>query len=291
MKSMTGYGRAEAIVQGITLTVEMKSVNHRFREISVRMPRSLSLFEEQIKKCIQQHISRGRIDTYLFMSSEQWGIRKLNVDWSLAEAYVQAAEEMKNRLGVSGNITLQDLLSIPELFVIDERSDAEDLKAVLLETVERAVRDLVHMRAEEGRQLEADMLERLLVIKEILHRVTECSPQIKEAYQSKLRSGVEDFLQNRAELDEARLMNEVAVYLDKSNIDEELTRLDSHIHQFQQLLKKDEVLGRKLDFVLQEMNREVNTLGAKSQSTTISQSVVNLKSELEKLREQVQNIE
>lgn len=289
---MTGYGRYEDYLNDIRLTVEIKSVNHRFCEISIRLPRHLMLFEDRLKRQIQGKLHRGRIDVFVSYQSETLVKRKLSFDWDLAQAYLSSVQQMKDRLQLSGDMTVQDLLGIEDLFQVEEEeSDMEELRNPILEAANQATIQLLEMREEEGMALAQDLKKRVFSIQETVHTLTVYSPKVKEHYQNRLELRMKEFLLNRVDLDEARVLNEVAVFADRANIDEELTRLASHCQQFTRILSLDEPVGRKLDFLVQEMNREANTVGSKANDIEISQHVVELKSNIEKMKEQVQNIE
>lgn len=289
---MTGYGRYVGYLNELKLTVEIKSVNHRFCEMSFRLPRHLLLFEDRLKRQIQEKIHRGRIDVFVSYQSDTLTKRKLNLDWDLAQAYLSSVQQMKDRLHVAGDITVQDLLGIEGLFqVVEEESDVEQFRNPLFNALDQATLQLLEMREEEGNALAQDLSKRVIAIQETVALLTEYSPKVKAFYQNRLELRMKEFLQHRAEIDEARIINEVAIFADKSNIDEELTRLASHCQQFTRTLSLEEPVGRKLDFLVQEMNREVNTIGSKANDIEISQHVVELKSNIEKMKEQVQNIE
>lgn len=289
---MTGYGRYEGYLNDIKLTVEIKSVNHRFCEISMRLPRHLMLLEDRLKRQIQEKLHRGRIDLFVSYQSDTLVKRVLSLDWELAQAYLSSVQQMKDRLHVAGDITVQDLLSVEDLFrVEEEESDVGHFRKPLLEAVNQATIQLLEMRAEEGMALAQYLKNLVISIQETVYLLTVYSPKVKEHYQKRLELRMKEFLQNRVDLDEARILNEVAIFADKSNIDEELTRLASHCQQFTAILSLDEPVGRKLDFLVQEMNREANTIGSKANDIEISQHVVELKSNIEKIKEQVQNIE
>lgn len=288
---MTGYGRSQRWNGNVKLTVELKSVNHRFCEVVVRLPKYLTVFEDTIKTHIQQHIHRGRFEVHLTTSGEGAIKRKLMVDWELFDAYQAAINQMKQRLNVDDDVSLNDLLNVPDLFEIEEETDVDQFKPHIIAAIDEALQQLIHMREKEGAALANDLKQRQQSILMILARIEQLAPKVKEAYQKRLEVRMKEFLQQRAEIDEYRILNEVAVYTDKSDIQEEITRLKSHCQQFVAIIENEGSIGRKLDFLVQEMNREANTIGSKSQSTDISHWVVDLKSEIEKMKEQIQNIE
>lgn len=291
MKSMTGYGRYEDHIDNVQLTVEIKSVNHRYCEIDVHLPRNLTLFEEQVKKVVRENIYRGRVDVYIHIDAGQWKKRTVQIDWGLAEAYFEAADRVKKHFGLEGKLSIQDFLAIPECFVIQEEADPSVFEERLGQAVRRAMQDLTRMRASEGVALAHDLRKRVGVLQAALAEMNALASQVHNEYQRRLETRVRELLDQRAEVDESRLLQEVALLAEKSNIDEELTRLESHLRQFENLVAEDGPVGRKLDFLLQEMHREINTIGSKAQVVAISQHVIDVKGELEKIREQVQNIE
>ncbi|GAA0358880.1 YicC/YloC family endoribonuclease [Bacillus horti] len=294
VSSMTGYGRYETVWQDMKITVEMKSVNHRFCEIIIRSPKQLMLFEEAIKRKVQAHLKRGRVEVYVTCDTNTLVDKKLQVDWELAEAMLQAALELQNKLGLEGKLTIQDLLQREELFRIEEDVQEMDeaFSHTLLEAVTQASLQLKDMREQEGQRLAEDLHTKLRTVNEHTDIIKKLAPQMKEIYAEKLEVRLKQFLEQRVEIDESRFLTEIGVFAEKVDIDEELTRLASHTVQFEQFLGiKDEAIGRKLDFLVQEMNREVNTIGSKANDISIRQKVIELKNELEKIKEQVQNLE
>lgn len=293
IRSMTGFGQASRSYNGYKFQVDVKSVNHRYCEIMIRMPKEWMFLEDGVRKKIQQSVKRGRVDAFLSIEKETGADKTVEVNWSLLEGYRQAAEQVKRRLGLSDSLSLKELLSIPDLIRFDdnETDSREWIENELGKCVEDAVVQLVQMRQTEGRHLHSDLQERLQVIERMRHSVVQAAPTVVQEYGQKLKQRIEELLSDQFVVDEQRLAVEVAIFADRSNIDEELTRLDSHLQQCRLLLGQSEPVGRKLDFLIQEMNREVNTIGSKANHTEIVASVVELKAELEKLREQAQNIE
>jgi uncharacterized protein (TIGR00255 family) len=291
--SMTGYGRYETNVDGMKLTVEMRAVNHRFCEIQVRLPRQLAVFEERIKRLIREDIHRGRIEVYITFNAEALVSKKLLIDWELAQAYVSSLRDVQRRFNLSGDLSVQDLLSIEQIWQIDE-DDAEhegEFEIALMSAVKQSLEQLLRMRDQEGHALAQDLKLKINTIRELTEQIQRQAPHVREAYAQRLEKRIRDFLQQDHELDEGRMLMEVAIFADKSAIDEELTRLKSHCDQFGHILAHGGSIGRKLDFLVQEMNREANTIGSKANDITISQAVVELKSQLEMVKEQVQNLE
>lgn len=289
--SMTGYGRAERKEEGVSFTVEMRSVNHRFSEVAVRMPRELSAFEDAVRKKVLSHVHRGRVDVFITMETET-PPSSLKINWELARQYKEAAEKMAELLGVSPQMPVYELLSMPDVARAgDERSDLESHRDPLLAAVEEAVVMLVTMRKKEGQALREDVLGRIEEMKHLVEELALFAPKVAEGYRERIFARVQEYIQARCDIDESRLLHEVAVFTERADISEEITRLRSHFVQFEQIADEPDAIGRKLDFLVQECHREINTIGAKANHLEISQKVVILKAELEKVKEQVQNIE
>ncbi len=291
LRSMTGFGRGESCGQGKKFTVELKSVNHRFCEVVLRLPRNMVSLEEPARRLIQSRISRGRIDGYF--SAEECGEKSpvVKVDKALATSYYKAMEELKATLGLRDPVTIQHLINLPGLLVVDEPDEDEKTWWPLVaEALEQALDGLVEMRLAEGSQLEADLTRRLERIAELNEQIKTRAPLVVTEYHNRLTQRLKEWLPDTP-LDQARLAAEVAIFAERSSITEEVVRLASHLVQFRECLKSDGPVGRKLDFLIQEMNREINTIASKASDLEISRVVVEVKSELEKMREQVQNIE
>jgi uncharacterized protein (TIGR00255 family) len=292
MKSMTGYGRGESQSPTRRYTVEMKSVNHRYAEVSVRLPREWLFFEDKIKKMVLAECKRGRVDVFVTLEAEALPPKTLRVDWSLIDAYLDAGKELEARYTLTDPLGIKELLKLPDVVQMsEEAADLENETAYLAEAVEAAAEKLTFMRAEEGKRLYVDISERLQRIEATRTGLLERAPEVAADMKQRLYHRIKDWLPDGLEPDEGRLLTEVAIQVDRSDISEELTRLGSHLEQFSETIEQNEPIGRSLDFLLQEMNREVNTIGSKSSDIPIARSVVLLKSELEKIREQIQNIE
>ncbi|HET7579622.1 MAG TPA: YicC/YloC family endoribonuclease [Bacillales bacterium] len=289
--SMTGYGRESKEMGSFSVAVEVKSVNHRFSEISVYLPRPFMVYEEKVKRLSGKYIQRGKVDVYISVAGEGLYDRSLNVDWDLLSQYIETLKEARNRFSLSGEVTVEDLLKVPDAFAVTNKDGAEQLEEVLLDAAGGALEQLLEMRKAEGLHLRDDLQERLDKIESSVNVLTEHSPKVTAYYQERLSERVKTFLDGKTDIDEARILNEVAVFSDKADISEELTRLRSHVLQFRKYLKEEGPIGKKLNFLQQEMNREANTIGAKGNDFDISVHVVELKSELEKIKEQIQNIE
>ncbi len=289
---MTGYGKGEASSSGFRIKVELKSVNNRYLDITVKLPRYLIYLEESIKKLIKEKLGRGKVDVFINLDFESISSLEVKVDIPLAMNFKNALSDLKDQLQIEDSIRLSNILSIPDVIRTEKRDlDEASVWETLRSAIDSALSQIVVMRESEGQQLKLDMLEKLGKIEEITSEVKIRSPLVVEEYRRKLNERIAALLEEPAIIDQDRLAMEVAIYADKRSIDEELTRMNSHIAQFRSIIEEDGAVGRKLDFLIQEFNREVNTIGSKSSDSIIVNKVVDLKSEIEKIREQVQNIE
>jgi uncharacterized protein (TIGR00255 family) len=292
IKSMTGYGRAEGQQYGYRILVEIKAVNHRYAEVVVRMPRDYLLFEDGIKKKVLEHVARGRLDVYVTVEKTTPAKRTIRLDEELAQQMKSAVDSLAERLQMAETITISDLLKQEGIMtVVEEAEDPEQLEGFLIGIVQTAADNLVLMRLREGERLHNEFLARLAKMRQLVEAITARSPLCLEEYKDRLDKRLAEALAGRALVDEARLLTEVALFADRASIDEELVRLSSHFDQFTAILGDEEPVGRKLDFLVQEMNREVNTIGSKANDLHIAQAVVEAKSLLEQIREQIQNVE
>ncbi|MBU9720407.1 MULTISPECIES: YicC/YloC family endoribonuclease [Bacillaceae] len=290
--SMTGYGRSLKENGDSQLTVEMRAVNHRFCEINVRMPKQLFFMEDQIKKLITRYVRRGKVDVFINLNGEGTANRTLMVDWELFHQYHKTFERMAESYVTSKAFPVDQLLLNENVVEIKEATDvSEDLQNLTLLATEEACQQLVSMRKREGQELYEDLKNRINKMNNWAKELKEYAPTVQNSYRERLSKRVREFIDGSLNIDETRILTEVAIYADKSDIQEELTRIESHVKQFGQILEEDDVVGRKLDFIVQELNRESNTIGSKANDISISQTVVQMKSELEKIREQVQNVE
>lgn len=292
--SMTGYGNSARRCGGYLIQIEAKSVNHRYCEVVVRMPREWTCYEDGLKRLVQRYIKRGRIDVYINKEQEQAGTLPFVLNTGLAESYLRAAEELRKRYSLDGSLSASELLALPDMLVAPEWSsqearNEEPWEATLLDGLEEAMINLVAMRKQEGEHLRKDLEERLNHLEEIQAELTALAPEVVQEYRAKLRGRLNELLDGA--MDEHRFAMEVAVFADRSNIDEELIRLASHFAQCRELLGSTEPIGRKLDFLIQEMNRETNTIGSKANHLALVNRVVEMKAELEKIREQAANLE
>ncbi|MZQ81683.1 YicC family protein [Paenibacillus sp. 5J-6] len=291
--SMTGFGQANRSFAGYNVFIDVKSVNHRYSEVSIRMPKEWAVFEDALKKTVLQAVRRGRVDVFVTAEREAASTKSVTVDFALADAYLQAAEELKGRYGYAEQVGLKDLLRLPDLIQMKElrKEPDEEIEQELCACLQEAVAKLSDMRMREGAFLEQDIRERLVELKRIHAELEALAPGVVQDYAAKLTNRIQALLQDQTPVDEQRLATEIAIFADRSNVDEELTRLKSHFGQCDQLLSEKEPVGRKLDFLIQEMNREVNTIGSKSNHSEPTARVIAMKAELEKMREQIQNIE
>lgn len=287
---MTGFGRSKKSTDFFSLSVEIKTVNHRFSEFYIRMPRQFNKIEDKIKKKLSSLIHRGRIEVFVTVEGEGIVNRTVLVDWNLLDHYVQTIAAIKQKYDFDTGLTLQDLLGREDIIHIEEEEAGDEkLEKIFLEAVEEAAASVIQMRQTEGSALEKDISTHLHFFQDLVSRVIEIAPSVVQIYREKLMKKIREFVDGQ--VDEGRILTEVAIFADKADINEELTRLNSHIKQFERILTLNEPIGRKLDFLLQEMNREVNTIGSKANDSEIASIVVEMKSILEKMKEQVQNIE
>lgn len=292
IKSMTGYGRGDSIKDSYRIKVEIKAVNHRYNEISVRMPRHISYLEESLKKLVKEKVSRGKVDVYINLEYIRESAIEVKVDIPLAKSYKKELENLIEELNLEDTVKLNNLLNISEIVKTERKELDEDLIwDCINEAMTIALENMVLMREKEGVELKTDMISKLENIETSILSIVERSPSVVIEYKEKLKERIQDLLDNNISLDEDKISSEVAFFADKSSIDEEIVRLKSHIKQFYNILGESDPIGRKLDFLIQELNREINTIGSKANDVIISKYVVELKSELEKVREQIQNIE
>lgn len=291
--SMTGYGRGEASSDRIKIVVEIKSVNHRYSEIVAKIPKKMNPFEERIKTMIKDQVQRGRIELYVNYEEQVGADYSILPNDAVLDQYYAALKHLKERYALRDDVTLSLMSRHPEAFRVEYvEVDGEAIWSVLEKAAASAIGQMVEMRKTEGAKLVEDILERISQMKSRLEKIESQSPQIVEAYRQKMRDRLTDLLGDMGiQIDEARIAHEIAIFADKTNVTEEIVRLKSHFDQIADIIGQGGAAGRKLDFLVQEMNREVNTIGSKSPDFEISNDVIELKSELEKIREQIQNIE
>jgi uncharacterized protein (TIGR00255 family) len=290
IRSMTGFGAGRGSAGGEDVDVEIRSVNHKYAEVKVRLPRELAALEQEVVRAVKERLARGGIDVSIRRSTPGGGVVP-RVDVAVAEAYARAFQEIQARLGLPGALSLSDVLAAEGVVRLEERAvDLDAAGEALRRAVAASLDALVAMRAREGEALARDLSTRLGSVEAAFGRVAELSPQVVEHYRARLEERIAE-LTRGVPLDPARLVQEVALFADRTDVAEEITRLRSHVAQVRHLLASAEPAGRKLDFLVQEMHREVNTIGSKSQSAELASLVVGLKAEIERMREQVQNVE
>ena len=291
IKSMTGYGRAVETVNGREFTVEVRSVNNRYLDCTVKLPRSLNFAEETVKQAVKASISRGKVDVYISVHAEGGVEAKVTLNTAMVEGYLAAMEEMYQKYPVTKDISVSLLSRMPDVFTVDKPEvDEEQLLADLMGVVNAALSGYDAMRCTEGKALENDLRSRGNTILEFVAQVEQGNAQTVVDYRTRLENKLREVLEN-TNIDESRILTEAAIFADKVAVDEETVRLRSHLEQMNTMLTNGGAVGRKLDFLLQEMNRETNTIGSKCTDVRLARIVVDIKAELEKIREQTQNIE
>lgn len=293
MKSMTGYGRGEYTKYNRKFIVEIKSVNHRYNDINVKMPKSMLAFEDYVKKIVSGKVFRGKTDVYVSFETYSKNDVKINLDEVIADSYVNALENIKIRYGAKDDISVGLIARFPDVLSVErnigEEGKENEITEPLFNAVKSALNVFIKMRETEGEILKENLLNKLELISDKVKKIKELSPNSERKYEERLREKLLE-LENMG-FDEGRILTEVAIFSEKVCIDEEITRLFSHLLQMRNFLDETEPVGRKLDFLVQEMNREVNTIGSKTTDIDITNLVVDVKSEIEKIREQIQNIE
>ena len=291
IKSMTGYGSGKAELGNKTFSVEIKSVNSRYSDFSIKMPRVYTFLEDPIRKAAQEKINRGKVDIYVNVESSGEDDSVVKVNTALAKEYLQGLRTLSSELQITSNTTAETFLRIPDVFVLDKAPEDENLiKETVLKALSEALGGFDAMRIAEGEKLESDLKEHLAFIVDATAKVEERSPRIVSEYRQRIEERMKDILSG-ASYDETRLLTEVAIFADKVNVNEETVRLRSHVDQFNEMLQSGGCVGRKIDFLIQEMNREINTIGSKSNDLDVARIVIDVKAEIEKLREQIQNVE
>ena len=291
IKSMTGYGRAVETVNGREFTVELRSVNNRYLDISVRLPRMLSFAEDAVKQAVKASVSRGKVGVYISLRAEGGDEVDVTLNRSVLEGYLAAMRQMVTEFQVKDDISVSTVSRLPEVFSVEKpQVDEEQLGADLMSVVSKALAGYDAMRTAEGAALDADLCSRGQTIAQLVTQVEEGNGQTVADYRTRLKNKLREVLENTA-IDESRILTEAAIFADKVAVDEETVRLRSHLQQMETMLSGGGAIGRKLDFLLQEMNREANTIGSKCTDVRLARIVVDIKAELEKIREQTQNIE
>ena len=291
IRSMTGYGRCQSVIGGYDILLEIRSVNHRFFDFTAKIPRSYGYLEEKLKSFFQGSISRGKVEVSLSIYSVGVADAVIEVNESVAEGYVNALREANKKLMLNDDLSLSNLMRLPDVFNIRKAADDEEVVwECVRSAAQTALDDFITMRENEGRRMVADVCEKLDNIEKMVAMVEAESPKITEAYRTRLTERMKEILGNTS-IDEQRIISEAAIFSEKTAVDEETVRLKSHISQCREMLSGDNAIGRKLDFLIQEFNREANTIGSKCQGLEITKTVIEMKSEIEKIREQIQNIE
>lgn len=291
MRSMTGFGRAEAEQDGRKVTLELKTVNHRFLDLNIRIPRALGFAEETVRKGIKEKLSRGHVDVFVSYSAVASDAKSAKADVGLMRSYLHAAQVAAKEVGVTDDLALSHLIRIPEVIMIEEAPEDEDrLTKIVVDALNLALISLENMRLREGEELKANLIACLDELEAILVTIDGRKGLVPAEYAERLKQRLSELVKG-TEIDETRFTTEVAMMADRSDISEETVRLATHINQFRQAVLEEGAVGRKLDFMVQEMNRELNTIGSKSGDMTITNAVIAGKSVVEKIREQVQNIE
>jgi len=291
IRSMTGYGRNQDTVDGLSVVVELKSVNHRYFEYSSRLPRGYGFLDDKLKTYLQQRISRGKVDVFVQIHALEAVGSEVVVDHGLAEGYLTALRELSSRYELSGDVSASALSRYPDVLTVRQAELDEDaVWSAVSQVADGAIERFVAMRETEGARMREDVLSRVATIRSAVAVVEEKSPETVRAHMEKVENRIRELLDG-VPVDEARLLNEAAVFADKVAVAEETVRLNSHLDQLEQLLNGNEAVGRKLDFLVQEINRETNTIGSKCSDLALTRIVVDIKAEIEKIREQIQNIE
>ena len=291
IKSMTGYGRAREVLNKRDITVEVRSVNNRYLDCTVKMPRMYAFAEDAVKQHVQKAISRGKVDVFITVDASAADVAKVTVNREVAAQYAAALHELAEVCGTESHVTPETLSRFPDVLTVTKADeDLETVSADLCVVLDKALAAYNEMRAVEGAKLAEDIGNRLVFIENYTSQVEERSPQTVAEYRAKLTARMQEVLQSTS-IDQQRILTEAAIYADKVAVDEETVRLRSHVAQLRTMLTSDEPMGRKMDFLIQEVNRESNTIGSKCNDVAISQVVVGLKAEVEKMREQVQNVE
>lgn len=290
IKSMTGFGRGKYENDSREYIVEIKSVNHKYSDITIKMPRNIAYLEEKVKKEINSAVTRGKVDVYIsFVNNSNVG-KNVKINAELAKMYVEELKKICVETDIKDNINVMDISKMPDVLNVQNNEDEEKIWSELQIALQEAIHEFVTMRQNEGEKIQSDLLSRINEVSINVNKICSFSTRLVEDYVVKLKNRIKEILNNDI-VDENRLAQEVVIYADKCSVEEEITRLESHINQFIKLMDSDGAIGKKIDFLLQEMNRETNTIGSKANCLEITNLVVEVKTELENIREQVQNIE
>ena len=291
LKSMTGYGRNEAIEGGKKILCEIKSVNHRYSDYNIKVPKYYGFLEDKVREFASKHISRGKVDIYIAVESFEESDKEIAVNMDLARSYIEALSSLRDEFNLRDDVSVSSVARYPDIFTIERKEeDEEQIWEAVKKVLEPAILSFTAMREREGERIQKDLEARIEYMKSIAKKIDERSPETVNEYRERLYDKIKEVLENR-DIDDARVLTEVAIFSDKVAVNEEMVRLSSHFVEFYNICSSGEPAGRKLDFLIQEINREINTTGSKAGDIEIAKMVVELKAETEKLREQIQNIE
>ncbi len=290
IKSMTGYGKSNLSINSREYQVEIKTVNHKYIDTNIRMPRTISYLEEDIRKLITSKLKRGKVDISITFENYSKDGNDIRINTELAKMYIENLRKLAEEEKLSSNIDVTEITKLPDVLTIKSNLDEKQIKEELLQVVEDAINQLIDMRKNEGKRISEDILAKISQVEEKKDEIFALSTGLIDEYVVKLEARIKEILRTE-ELDKSRLMQEVVIYADKCSVEEEITRLKSHIGQLRSLINSDEPSGKKMDFLIQEMNRETNTIGSKANNLEITNRVVDIKTILEDIREQIQNIE
>lgn len=290
IKSMTGYGKSSLSINLREYQVEVKTVNHKYIDTNIRLPRSISYLEDDIRKLITSKLKRGKVDVLITFENFNKDDNEIKINKELAKMYIDSFKDLAQEENLSTNIDVTEITKLPDVVIVKSNIDEEQIKTELLQVVENAINNLIEMRQSEGTRISDDILDKISQIEEKNEEIFGLSTGLIREYVVKLETRIKEILKTE-ELDKSRLMQEIVIYADKCSVEEEVTRLRSHISQLREIIKSKEPTGKKMDFLIQEMNRETNTIGSKANNLEITNRVIDIKTILEDIREQVQNIE
>ena len=291
IKSMTGFGRGKSQTDGMECLVEIKTVNHRYSDVYIKIPRQISFLEDKVREVVSKSVSRGKADVFISFDDFSEDSKSILIDESLANAYVNTVRQLKEKYSLQDDISVSLIARFPDVLKVEKvEQDEEKIWKLLSEALDSAINSLISMRQIEGEGLKNSILEKTDFIENIVKEIGIRAPEVVKEYKCKLENRIKEMMEQQV-IDENRMATEMTIFADRCSIDEELVRLSSHINQLRETLRTGDSVGRKLDFLIQEMNREINTIGSKANDLSITKFVVEIKSELEKIREQIQNIE
>jgi len=291
IRSMTGYGRGEYENGGRKYVVEIKTVNHRYADIFVKVTRQISFIEDRVRQTVSKSLSRGKIDVYVNYESNEENSKLVLIDEVLAESYINAVRFLKDNFGLQDDISTSLISRFPDVLKVEKaEEDVDEIWEGLKIALDEAINCVIKMRENEGEGLKRDFLKKAAYVESLVEEISKRAPEVVKDYKQRLETRIKELLEQQT-IDESRLAMEVAIFADRCSIDEELVRIKSHINQLREILDMDQPIGRKLDFLIQEMNREINTIGSKANDLIITKNVIEIKSEIEKIREQIQNVE